>query len=768
MTKEDEIFRRVFEGSLSKEEALVLLHQPDHPSVEEQTLNVDTVTSESKKHGIHNQLVGLISTILHVAPEEMEDFATFKELGVDSISAVEIVRDINQTFQLQLDAVVLYDKPTIRQLVDHIFALLPTVSSQRNGEIKPHGAVGTSSKSWNSVEVEHPDFQSMGVGIDKKDRIDKVDELREQEEQKLVEKELSGIVRHVLLLQEDELSRTMSFKEMGMDSISSVEIVRLINQNEILGVYLDSVVLYDYTTIQDLTAFIVRNRTTRHTEEQEKNDFTRHSTDINNNKEDLPALSEKTTVTEQPNSVESIAVKSKPKQLSLNPIKKKSDNQSSARNEYANTDIAIIGMSGRFPLANNLKEFWGNLVNDVDCITEPTDRWDLTQKNVTNSNFQHQSYSTMGGYLTDIDTFDPLFFNISPAEAKLMDPQQRVFLEEAWKALEDAGYSDQELSNTKCGVFVAAVQGDYAKHLAAQDVDTTAEAFTGMAPSILAARISYLLNLRGPSLAIDTACSSSLVAIHLACQSLISGESEMAIAGGVAIMTTPDLLIKTNRMEMVSPDGRCRAFDKLANGTVFSEGVGAIILKPLAKALEDRDQIYGIIKKSGINQDGKTNGITAPSSKAQADLEIEVYKSAGINPEQITYVEAHGTGTPLGDPIEVKALTEAFRTFTAKQNYCALGSVKANIGHTTMAAGVVSVMKVLLQMKYKKLLPLKHFKEENEHIQFKGTPFYINTKLQNWDVAEGLPRMASISSFGFSGTNCHMVIQEGPSGDVIR
>ncbi|MEK1831002.1 polyketide synthase [Priestia megaterium] len=279
--------------------------------------------------------------------------------------------------------------------------------------------------------------------------------------------------------------------------------------------------------------------------------------------------------------------------------------------------------------------------------------------------------------------------------------------------------------------------------------------------------MSYLLNLKGPSISINTACSSSLVALHLACESIHNRTSEMALAGGVSIMNTPDSYILTSQAGMLSADGRCRAFDQRANGFVPSEGVGIVMLKSLEAALEDGDHIYGVITGSGINQDGKTNGITAPSAPSQTALEQEVYDRYEINPETISYVETHGTGTKLGDPIEIDALTDGFRKYTTQTQYCAVGSVKTNIGHTLAAAGVAGLIKVLLCMKYQTLVPSIHYEKQNEHINFKDSPFYVNTETKPWKAEEGTPRTAAISSFGFSGTNAHVVIREAIEQPVL-
>jgi acyl transferase domain-containing protein len=432
-------------------------------------------------------------------------------------------------------------------------------------------------------------------------------------------------------------------------------------------------------------------------------------------------------------------------------------------------DIAIIGMAGQFPGASNLSRYWENLVAGRDCITPiPKDRWDGDAFYDADPRRPGRSTSRWGGFLADVDLFDREFFGISPREALYMDPQQRLFLQEAWKALEDAGYSDTALSENSCGVYVGFGANDYRLAMRERGLEPEGYALTGNSSAILAARISYFLNLRGPSLAVDTACSASLVAIHLACESLWSGTVRMALAGGVSIYTTPDTHVLASKMGMLSMDGRCKTFDDSADGFVPGEGVAAVVLKPLEDALADGDTIHAVIKATGINQDGRTNGITAPSAPSQLALESSVYKRFGIDPGSIGYVEAHGTGTKLGDPIEVQALTSAFSQTTDRKQFCAIGSVKTNIGHTIAAAGIAGVLKAVLSMKHRRIPPSLHFKKPNRHIDFAKTPFYVPTEPRDWSVEGGGPRRAAVSSFGFSGTNAHLVLEEAPARDEGR
>ncbi len=433
---------------------------------------------------------------------------------------------------------------------------------------------------------------------------------------------------------------------------------------------------------------------------------------------------------------------------------------SSKTNNTQNQDIAVIGMSGQFPDAQNVNEYWTNLAAGTNSVVE-IDRWPTDQYYDPDPEVPNKSYSKWAGLIDNIDKFDPAFFKISPREAELMDPQQRLFLQEAWHALEDAGYSPKSLDGKKCGVFVGCSTGDYQHLFAENKIFPQAYSLLGNITSVLAARISYLLNLKGPSIAIDTACSSSLVALHLACESIRMGTCDMALAGGVMIYPTPFSFIWASKMGILSPQGRCKAFDQEANGIAIGECAAAVILKPLEVALKAGDNILGVIKGSGINQDGNTDpGITAPSASAQAELETEVYHKYNINPETISYVEAHGTGTKLGDPIEIDGLTQAFRKYTQKKQYCAIGSVKTNIGHTQIAAGIAGFIKLLLCLKHKQLVPSLHLDKENEHLHFPDTPFYVNTELKDWETDLGVPRRAALSSLGFSGTNSHVVVEE--------
>ncbi|MDR2023814.1 MAG: SDR family NAD(P)-dependent oxidoreductase [Hungatella sp.] len=431
-------------------------------------------------------------------------------------------------------------------------------------------------------------------------------------------------------------------------------------------------------------------------------------------------------------------------------------------------DIAVIGMSGRFPGAENIDQFWAMLKSGGDGICEiPKDRWDIREFYDEDPQKTGKTNCRWGGFINGMDKFDPLFFRISPTEAQVIDPQQRLFLEECYKALEDAGYAQKKLDGTKCGVYAGVVNyNEYGQLLEGTDYDSDlGHAMLGSSNAILASRISYFLNLKGPAMAVDTACSSSHVAIHLACKALLNQEIELAVAGGVMLQIGPKRFLLTSKSGALSPTGKCRTFDNQADGYVPGEGAGAIVLKRLGRALEDRDNILGIIKGSCVNQDGMTNGITAPSAASQRELELELYSQAGINPETISYVEAHGTGTKLGDPIEINALSQAFAQYTDRKQFCGIGSVKTNIGHGAAAAGISAVIKVLLSMRHRQLVPSINYYSPNEHIDFENSPFYVNTRLTGWEPVLTGKRRAAVSGFGLSGTNCHIIMEEPPEPD---
>ena len=438
-------------------------------------------------------------------------------------------------------------------------------------------------------------------------------------------------------------------------------------------------------------------------------------------------------------------------------------------------DVAIIGLSGRYPQAANVEEFWRNLREGRDCISEiPKERWDHRLYFDEDKNQPGKTNSKWGGFIDGVDQFDPLFFNISPREAEFMDPQERLFLQCVYEALEDAGHTRETLGQAdglglggNVGVYVGVMYEEYQLYGAQEQARGRPISLPGSASSI-ANRVSYFCNFHGASMAVDTMCSSSLTALHLACQSLQRGGCDLAIAGGVNVSIHPNKYLLLGLGKFVSSKGRCESFGEGGDGYVPGEGVGAVLLKPLSKAVSDGDHIYGVIKSTAVNHGGKTNGYTVPNPGAQASVIGRALKQAGINPRAMGYIEAHGTGTSLGDPIEIAGLTKAFREHTAERQFCAIGSAKSNIGHCESAAGIAGLTKVLLQLKHGQLVPSLHSQVLNPHIDFAHSPFVVQQGLSEWPrvvleengVRKEYPRLAGISSFGAGGSNAHVVIEE--------
>ncbi len=547
-------------------------------------------------------------------------------------------------------------------------------------------------------------------------------------------KEISAFLK----VEPQDMDPDDDFEAYGLDSIL---ITGLTNELEEQFGKLPATLFYTYKNIESLARYFV--------EEHKENTVSMLSM-----KHDAPSPQK------PENELVSVSRKATPKHIS---------------DYLQHTDIAVTGLAGKYPMAKNAEEYWENLKAGKDCVTEvPKERWDC-------DNYPDM-YCRWGGFLDDIDKFDPLFFNISPNSAKIMDPQERLFLETVWECLEDAGYTKKRLEDPSAGdkrgnigVFAGVSFNEYQLYSIAQWSEGNFIPGNSQICSV-ANRISYFLNLRGPSLSVDTACSSSLYAIHLACDSILHGECEAAIAGGVNLSVHPNKYLGLCSIDMLSRKGRCDAFGEGADGMVSGEAVGAIFLKPLNRAIEDRDRIYAVIKGTAVNHDGKTHGYTVPNPVAQTELIKSVIDKSGVDPAAISYVEAHGTGTSLGDPIEIGGLTDAYRCYTDNRQYCAIGSVKSNIGHSEAAAGIAQLTKIILQMKYKTLLPsLIHSEHLNPKIDFENSPFFVQQKLEEWKQPiitkngqrKVFPRLAGMSSFGATGVNAHLIVEEYDSGDKI-
>ncbi|MCU1245924.1 MAG: Polyketide synthase, partial [Acidobacteria bacterium] len=569
------------------------------------------------------ELATSLAEALYVGREGLDVSRPFSELGLDSIIGVEWVRILNKRYALSIPATRLYDYATVRTLTGYIA-----------GELGVDVALPSSA---GEVPMETPAVVASHDATDGQ----------------ALHAELAESLAGALYVGAGDIGLDTPFAELGLDSIIGVEWVRTINKR--YRIALAATRVYDYPTIRTLAGYLAAELGPRAPRVAPVPSLV--------HVEDGPHPPFGHLLPER----ERIALRDEPVAIELNASK-------------ADDGIAIIGMSGQFPGAANLEELWANLAAGRDCISEvPAGRWAVERFFDADPAAPGKTYSKWMGVLEDADKFDPMFFNLSPAEAEWMDPQQRLFLEASWHAVEEAGINPATLSGQRCGVFAGCAPGDYGSAFGQDGL--TPEALMGLSLSMLAARIAYFLNLKGPCLAIETACSSSLVAVAQACDSLLLGESDLALAGGVCVLAGPRMHIMTSKAGMLSKEGRCFTFDERADGFVPGEGVGVLLLKRLSDAERDGDRIAGVLRGWGVNQDGKTNGITAPSMNSQVRLEKGVYERFGIDPRSISLMEAHGTGTRLGDPIEVEALSDAFGSYGDRPNRCAIGSVKSNIGH---------------------------------------------------------------------------------------
>ncbi len=592
----------------------------------------------------------------------------------------------------------------------------------------------------------------------------------QKDDAKIIEKiqcELINIVIKLLKVDEEDITLDKMLLDLGFDSIGLTTYANSIN--EIYNVEITPVHFFEHPSIEAVSKYLYKEYKNEVLKVYNISDDHIVRADITSN--DLHSATHNVNI-ESNQKTEIRFNKGWNSDLLEQSVNTPVSGKYSPDCRFIDMPIAIVGMSGVMPQSDDMEEFWDNLQNAKNMVTLiPEDRWKWEDYDGDPTKEKNKTNSKWGGFMRTVDKFDPLFFGISPREAEMMDPQQRIFLETVWKTIEDSGQKVSDLAGTKTGLFVGVATRDYTDLMNLQKAELDGYSASGNSHSVLVNRISFLLNLRGPSAPLDTACSSSLVALHRAVESIHSGSCEMAIVGGVQVMLTPAAHISFGMAGMLSNDGKCKTFDKHANGYVRGEGSGAIYLKPLAMAEADGNHIYAVIKATAENHGGRVTTLTAPNPNAQSELLIEAYEKAQIDPTSIGYIECHGTGTSLGDPIEIQALKKSFSELYTKHGkivsepHIGLSSVKTNIGHLETAAGIAGILKVLLALKHKQIPALLHFQELNPYINLKDSPFYIVNKTKDWNPIKDkdgkeLPRRAGVSSFGFGGANAHIILEE--------
>jgi 3-oxoacyl-(acyl-carrier-protein) synthase/acyl carrier protein len=623
----------------------------------------------------------VIAEIMLITDDEIDVDLPFNSYGIDSLISMQLVKPFKDIVGY-LPATILFEHPTVRRLSEHLLS--------EHAEALARHLGGTSGKRDEVV-------QEARAGATPREEV--IVPALPSVEPGSVNRFVKEVICNVMRLELGEIDEQAPFKEYGIDSLISLELLKPLR--DVFG-YLPSTLLFEYPSVERLAEYL---------------------------RQEFP---EKARALSGPREMEARA-----------------DEPVAARDE----DIAIIGMAGRFPEARNCDELWQKLASGSACISDvPPERWDSEAHHNPNSPIGGGSYTRKGGFISDVDAFDNRFFGSTPIEAERMDPQERLFLQVAYDAMLDSGYPKSALAGSSTGVFVGVMNGAYAWHaVESEEVKPTSLFWS------IANRVSYFFDLHGPSMAVDTACSSSLTALHLACQALKSGDCDVAIVGGVNLIVHPRQYELLCGMHMLSKTGECKPFGRGADGFVDGEGVCAVVIKRYADALRDRDRIHGVIRGSAINAGGFSNGYSAPNPTAQAEVIRKALERAGVAAASVGYVEAHGTGTELGDPIEVKGLSSAF-SGVAPQTV-PMGSIKGNTGHLESAAGLAALIKVLLQLQHRMLVPSIHCAEENPHLRLSESPFVVNRTYRPWPAIGGV-RTAAVSSFGAGGANAHVIVQE--------
>ncbi|MCG8411303.1 MAG: SDR family NAD(P)-dependent oxidoreductase [Bacteroidales bacterium] len=651
-----------------------------------------------------------------------------EKYNLNSLALVEYSNKINEKFEIELSPADFFSNPTILEIAENIN------ENFKNEILKYYPLNNNISENKtleNNTDIKKPDFISESV-------LD------------FVVKDISELLS-LLIGESQSVDRMQRIEKYSLNSLALVEYSNKINEK--FGIELSPADFFSNPTILEIAENILSSF--KETIEGYYSASGKSSHLLTEN-----VISQSQDKLSVENYKQSVVAKEG--------FYKESEKLTFQSNNKSNSDIAVIGVDGNFPGSPTLEEFWDNIIKSKNLISEiPDDRWDWkAYQNI------EKDFVKWGAFVSNIKEFDPQFFGISPREAEYMDPQQRWFLQIAWHTIENAGYSPVELSGSNMGVFVGCANFDYLQLINSSATSTEAFASIGNAHSVIANRVSYMLDLNGPSETIDTACSSSLVAVIRAIDSINSGRCKMALAGGINFITHPFLHMSFNSAGMLSEDGKCKTFDEKADGYVRGEGGGAILLKSMDEAIADNDNILCVIKSGSINHGGRSTSFTAPNPTAQASLIEDCYQKAGIDISSVEYIETHGTGTSLGDAVEIKGLKMAFSKMmknsgsNAVKSYCGLSSIKTNIGHLEAASGIASLIKAVLAIQNQVLPPSINLNTINPNLGLIDSPFYVINKARKWED-NNHPRRAGISSFGFGGTNAHVLLEEHKKTEKI-
>lgn len=709
----------------------------------------NTAPNLTAKALLLDKLKGVLAKVTDLPVTEIDGFEELEAYGIDSVMVTRLNAELSDIFGDSLSITLFFEYPTLAELGDYLLS-----------------AHAQECQQWLGTDAISDDLEVEQASGDHKPAVMAATPHKEASIGRLKEPLLDKLKAVLATVTGLPVSEIDGFEALEAYGIDSVMVTRLNSElSSIYGDGLSITLFFEYPTLAALSGYLL----------------SAHEAECRQWVSEAFPLEPISELAVSPTNVEAaeeqhISPFLMNARTSTNEsrIHKKALAESEPEQSNAQSDIAIIGVAGRYPQANNLQAFWENLRSGRNCVTEiPESRWQHRDFFRDEEHPKGGNYCRWGGFIDGVDEFDAFFFNITPVEARRIDPQERLFLQVAYHTLEDAGYTRESLQRSvqgNVGVYVGVMYDEYPLYGVAHQVQGKALSVSGSLASI-ANRASYFCNFNGPSVAVDSMCSSSLSALHMACQAIKFGECDLALVGGTNLSLHPNKYITLEQGKFSSSDGRCNAFGADGDGYVPSEGVGAVLLKPKDKAIADNDHLYAVIRSTSVNHGGKTNGYTVPNPAAQAKVIADALSKAKIDPAHISYVEAHGTGTSLGDPIEISGLSKAFQqTHTGElpKQYCAIGSVKTAIGHCESAAGIASLTKVLLQMQHQELAPSPFVGGLNPNIDFHKGPFKVQTELQPWcqprvlndGQEQTLPRMAGISSFGAGGANVHIIVEE--------